>query len=189
MHAYLDDYLSEAVINAIQASASNIEFRLEINETLFEFTVTDNGPGFPPEKAKAPGNPFVGRNEKHPWRPYGFGLPFLAQLCEHCEGDFRVESWPGQGSRISARLNRGHVDAPPLGDLPSTLAGLIAFPGQHELRVHRLFPSPDGRQSGSYQLGRKELEEVLEGFDTPGAYALLDAYIRAKEEEYGKADT
>jgi len=64
---------------------------------------------------------FTTRTTRH----VGLGLPLFAAAAERCNGDFKVEKAPGQGLRVKASFQYGHIDRAPLGDIASTITTLI----------------------------------------------------------------
>ena len=56
----------------------------------------------------------------------GLGLAMLRQTCEMCDGHFHLRSAPGHGTAVTASMQLGHVDRPPLGDLNATILTLCA---------------------------------------------------------------
>ena len=70
-----------------------------------------------------------------------------------------------------------NVDAPPVGDLRSTLVTLLNFPGSHELLFQR-------EQDGvGYRVSRDELRGTLGDLDSAESLILIEQYISSLEEE------
>ena len=77
--------LKEALNNVRQhAGATTVEVRIAIDDRDLSFDVRDDGSGFDPQKIVAPGN----------------GLKNLRQRADRLKGTCRVESTPGEGTRI-----------------------------------------------------------------------------------------
>ena len=53
------------------------------------------------------------------------GLPFLKMAAEMTGGGLSITSQPGRGTRVCAQFGLHHIDRAPLGDMASTIAGLI----------------------------------------------------------------
>ena len=68
-------------------------------------------------------------------KPIGLGIALLGQTAEMCDGKFRVESKPGQGTTVTATMRLSHVDLPPLGDLTGTVLTLCAAAPQVDVRL------------------------------------------------------
>jgi len=117
-------HILDLVENGIRAGARNI--RLTIDEDTARETMSicieDDGKGMSPEELRNALNPFYTTKKE---RNVGLGLPMMKQTAEQCGGSFRVESEPGRGTRLTAVLNTGHIDCPPLGDLDETIGVLI----------------------------------------------------------------
>ena len=52
------------------------------------------------------------------------GIPLFAQSCENADGSLKIDSYPGEGTTITASLGLSHIDRPPLGDIAQTTAML-----------------------------------------------------------------
>ena len=110
--------------NGVTAGADCIQILVEEARTddHLKIVIQDNGSGLPPEKREKLTDPFVTTRTT---RRVGLGLPLLAVAAERCEGDFKVTSEPGQGTRVEATFRFNHIDRAPLGDMASTITTLI----------------------------------------------------------------
>ena len=90
------------VLNALEALPEGgiVRVALVVGEREAEITVHDDGPGIPPELLRRVGEPFFTT------RPQGTGLGlFLARrAAEGAGGTLRIESRPGEGTRVTLRL-------------------------------------------------------------------------------------
>lgn len=116
-------HLADLVENAVRARATTVEIELARKGQDFFIEVVDDGVGMDEETLSRAADPFF---TTKPGRRIGLGLAFLRQTAEDLGGFFRVESAPGRGTRVEARIPWDHPDRPPLGDLPGTLIPLIA---------------------------------------------------------------
>jgi hypothetical protein len=60
-------------------------------------------------------------------RKVGLGLPLLKQNAESAGGYVKIESKENQGTYIEVMFRTDDIDIPELGELASTLVGLITF--------------------------------------------------------------
>ncbi len=95
----------EALANiARHAAATRAGLTLSYMDDEVVLDVRDDGRGFDP--ARAPGTPAAGRtgDPAMPARAGGFGLVAMRQRIEGLSGTLHVESEPGLGTAISARV-------------------------------------------------------------------------------------
>jgi len=117
-------HLLDIAENSISAGAKRIEISLIEDSVLdlLQMSVTDNGKGMSPEMVAIVTDPFTtSRTERN----VGLGIPFLKAAAEACHGSFRIDSEPGQGTKVQVNFQLGHIDRMPLGDLPNTFLGLL----------------------------------------------------------------
>ena len=81
-----------------------------------QLTVTDNGPGIPPERKEHLFDRYL-RADRNPIPPHGLGLglPICQQLTQLMRGQLGVESTYGQGSTFWVRIPQKVVDPTPCG--------------------------------------------------------------------------
>lgn len=181
MHICICDYLLDIVQNSYEAGSSLVELGLEESERQFSCRIQDNGKGMDALVQARVLDPFFTDGIKHAKRKVGLGLPFLSQACEACDGKFALQSEAGKGTLVECSFNLENLDAPPLGDLVTTLVALMSHPLATELIVKRSLNTSRG--SGSYILSKTELEEVLGKLETSGVLNLLRQYISSQEED------
>ena len=118
-------HILDIVQNSIRAGASRVEITVEEDTPAdrLRILVCDNGKGMAPEMASRAVDPFV---TTQPCRRVGLGLPLFAAAAERCGGWLKVESKLGQGTKVEAVFQYSHIDRMPLGDMRSTMLGLIA---------------------------------------------------------------
>lgn len=181
MHICIDDYLLDIVQNSFEADSSQVELIVDQTEDRLNCTVRDNGKGMDAEVRKRVLDPFYTDGKKHAKRKVGLGLPFLSQACDACEGTFALHSEVGVGTTVEFSFNLAHLDAPPLGDLCATFVILLAHPLAKGFVIRRTISTVKG--SGSYQLDKAELEDVLGNLTTSGTLNLLKEYVTSQEED------
>lgn len=180
MHFTCCDFITDCVQNSVEAGAGNI--RLEVDETPERFSVrlTDDGRGMTPEELERTRDPFFTTGEKHR-RRVGLGIPFLVQATELAGGSFSLDSEPGRGTRLSFAFDLGHVDSPPVGDVPAAFLQALGFEGDYEMEIVRTLATATG--TVEYRLSRGELEDVLGDLSDGASLKLLREYLRSQEED------
>jgi len=175
VHASVCDTLTDLVQNAIESGAARIETDVHTGPDRIELRVKDNGKGMDKTALRRAVDPFFSEKGKHDRRRVGLGLPLLYQTAEAANGSVEVRSVPGQGTEVRFTLDARHVDAPPLGDLPATLVGLMAFEGTYELVLKRT------TDTGSYAVSRSELRDALGDLREPACLTLAKRFFEANE--------
>ena len=172
----LSHHILDIAENGVNAGADEITIELEDGEFI-RLTVKDNGRGMDEATALSVVDPFYTTRTE---RRVGLGLPFLKQLAELCDGEFRLSSTPGKGTLVHATFRKKSVDLPPLGDIPSSLLTLLIGHGEiHWRYVHRT-------GSLEFVLDWDELKEALgdgDLFSDPALAMGVREYITTNIEE------
>jgi hypothetical protein len=179
MHGTLCDFLSDIVQNSIEADAKRIVVTIAECKDTMVFSVQDDGKGMTGEVLRKAQDPFYTDGVKHKRRKVGLGIPFLIQTVESVGGGFSLSSTPGCGTRLEFSFNLGHIDCPPLGNLPATLMGIFGYPGDQEVVVQRTLQTSAG--GDSYQVSKTEMLEVLGNLSQSGSLNLLREYLQSQE--------
>jgi hypothetical protein len=175
VHASVCDTIADLVQNAIEAGASRVELDVFTGPDRIEVRVADNGKGMDEATVARAVEPFYSEAGKHDRRRVGLGLPLLCQTAEAVGGAVDIHSTLGEGTAVRFTLDAKHIDTPPLGDLPSTVLGLMAFEGAYELALTRKTPA-DG-----YSVSRRELADALGNLREAASLALAKAYLESQE--------
>ena len=177
MHASLCDYIADLTQNAQEAGATQIDVELRVEAGRVELKVKDNGKGMDATRLAQARDPFYSEPGKHDHRRVGLGLPLLCQAAEGADGAVEIESRLGRGTTVTFSYDPTHLDAPPLGNLAETFAGLMVLPGDYNLTLHRT-----AAHGGSYSLARHELTEALGDLAEAGNIVLMRQYIASQED-------
>lgn len=172
-------HILDVLQNAREAGSRLVWLTVDENvaEDRLSIEVIDDGRGMPEEDMKKVTDPFfTTRTTRH----VGLGLPLFAAAAERCNGDFKVEKAPGQGLRVKASFQHGHIDRAPLGDMTRTLLSfLMGEPFCDLLYVHHRngktfeFDTRFVRKELSpIPLTRPEVREWLCGYIAEGEEAL-----------------
>jgi hypothetical protein len=181
VHATLCDYLADCAQNSIEAGATAIDIEMFEDGTMIGVSVNDNGKGMDAATLARVWDPFFSEPGKHDRRRVGLGLPWLRQAVEAAGGGLSLAARPGCGARLRFSFAARHLDTPPLGDLPVTLAGLLAQDGDFTLRFERR------RGAAGYTIDSEGLRAALGNLREAGNLALTRAYLRAQEEGLSEA--
>lgn len=181
MHASLCDQLVDLVQNSLEAGAKRVVVRVDESFDNLIIEVQDDGCGMSEGVLARALDPFYTDGRKHRHRKVGLGLAFLKQMTDATGGRLLIESQPGEGTKISCRLDRGHPDVPPSGNWVETFANLMAFDADYDLLIERRFG-----KSMSYHISRNELKEALGELQTAGSLKLAREYIASHEEALQK---
>jgi signal transduction histidine kinase len=108
---------SEIIVNSLNADSSLITILIEDSEIKDKiiFKVIDNGRGMTKEFLEKLTDPFQSTRKV---RKIGLGTAFFKEMCDQCEGEFKVESVVGEGSTVSTYVRKNNIDVPPMGDIP-----------------------------------------------------------------------
>lgn len=159
--------------NSIAAGARNVRIRIRTdrrsNEMVIE--VEDDGKGMNAELLRTVSDPFVTTRTT---RKVGLGIPLFRQAAEAAGGTLSIESEPGRGTRVTARMELDHIDRQPLGDLGGTMGALL---GANPSVDFDLILEHEGK---TFELGSKELKELLGEvpIGSPEIVAWVTEYVR-----------
>lgn len=165
--------------NSTRANASLVSIGVSIDTKADTLTVTidDDGCGMTPEQVSHVEDPFFTTRTT---RKVGLGVPFLKQAALSADGDFKIASEPGKGTKVKAVFRYSHIDRMPLGDIDHTIQQLIVY---HPETDFLYTYSYDG---ASFTLDTREMREILG--DVPFSEPEVQQYILSYLQE-NKAET
>lgn len=173
-------HLLDLVQNSVAAGARNI--RLTVTESPGEDSLTlevaDDGRGMDRQTLNKVQDPFF---TSKGFKKVGLGIPLLKATAQLCSGDFRISSRPGRGTRVRARLQKSHMDCPPLGNLEETMLSLlvsldpinIRFTYRSEKGKFALASTDIRRQVGDLHFSQPEIYRFLKGYIQEGLGRVL----------------
>jgi len=165
-------HVLDLVENSLEAGASLVEVCITEdsvhNRLVIE--VADNGRGIATDAVSRVADPFYTTRTT---RSVGLGIPLLRAAAERCNGGLWVTSRPGEGTQVRAEFQRDHIDRAPIGDLRSTLMGLLLSNRAGDIRFTY---TVDGR---SFSLDTRDLRNALDDVPLthPRVRAWLEQYI------------
>jgi hypothetical protein len=148
-------HILDVAENGVNAGADLISITVEENRSddRLAITIEDNGRGMAPEFLAQVLDPFVTTRTT---RKVGLGLSLFQQAAREAEGDLKVDSTPGQGTKVSVFMSHSHIDRKPVGNMADTLLALIeGNPTVDFVYTHK----NDGRE---YILDTREIRSELE---------------------------
>ncbi len=171
-------HLVDLVQNSVAAGARTI--RLSVSESTRLDTLTlevaDDGRGMDTLTLSRSQDPFFTSKS---FKKVGLGIPLLKATTQACRGGFRITSRPGRGTRIRARLQKSHLDCPPLGNLEETLLALLLSLEPVNIRfTYR-------NDEGNFSLASEDIHGQVGDlhFSHPEVHRFLKSYIH---EELGR---
>ncbi len=148
-------HILDVAENGVRAGADLINITIEENRRDDRLTIIieDNGRGMDPEFLAKVLDPFTTTRTT---RKVGLGLSLFQQAAREAEGDLKVDSIPGHGTKVSVFMSHKHIDRKPMGDMVDTLLALIeGNPAVDLVYTHK----KDGKE---YTLDTREIRLELE---------------------------
>lgn len=145
-------HITDIVQNSVRAKAKLVELNIsEVSEQL-KFTFIDDGCGMDEETQKKVSDPFY---TSRTTRKVGLGIPLFMQSAEQTGGELKISSEVGKGTIVKVSMGLNHIDRPPIGDLPSTIAMLIT--GNPDIELVFTYCKDEEQ----FVLDSREVKEVL----------------------------
>ena len=112
--------------NSIAAEATLVEIDVEEDDSADSLVirVKDNGKGMSEDFLETADDPFITTRTT---RKIGLGISFLKEAAEMTGGSIDLQSKLGQGTVITARFVKSHIDRQPLGNLTETIITLVSL--------------------------------------------------------------
>lgn len=149
-------HVLDLVQNSIRAQASCIEIRIEEQVALNQLIISikDNGKGIEESLLKNITNPFV---TTRTLRKVGLGIPFVAKMCEECEGSFDILSQVGAGTEVEMKFKYNHIDLLPLGNMAETLVTLVMAKSSIRFVYKHYY------ENNFFEVDTDEIKKLLDG--------------------------
>lgn len=147
-------HVLDIAMNSVRAKASRMQITIneQVKQNVFQFTIEDNGPGIPDEIFKTIKDPFT---TSRTMRKVGLGIPLLNDTCLQSNGSLEIETQLGVGTKVVATMDYDHIDRPPLGDIVSTIVGLITSNEHMNIHYYHSY------NEQSFEFETKEIQDVL----------------------------
>lgn len=153
-------HILDLLQNSLEAGATYIQLDIveDTAQNRLAISVEDDGRGMHEKALARVDDPFFTTRTS---RRVGLGIPLLKAAARRCNGDLRVTSRVGMGTRVEVDFERDHIDRAPLGDMISTLLGFIlSSPADGETCDIRYTHRLDGH---IFTFDTREIREVLGG--------------------------
>lgn len=110
--------------NSVKAGATKINISIDedTERDLLTIELEDNGEGMSEDLLKKVEDPFV---TSRTTRKVGLGIPLMKAAALRCEGDFKISSVIGKGTKVISIFKHSHIDRAPIGDIGQTIISLI----------------------------------------------------------------
>ena len=150
-------HILDLVENSINAEARRVEIRVEEDgkKDMLTIELKDDGKGMSSEMVKKVLDPFFTTRTT---RRVGLGVSLFAQAARSCNGEVKLDSQLGEGTRLVGTFQLSHIDLKPWGSMVDTLITLIVGNPEMDIFYHH--------RKGSFEytldteMIKKELEEV-----------------------------
>ncbi len=171
-------HILDIVENSLAAGSRRVEIRVEedMPADRMVIEIIDDGCGMDEERIRRALDPFFTTKTV---RRVGLGLPLLEEACRMSNGEMRIESSPGKGTRVRATFQHSHIDRKPLGNMRDTLITLMAGHPQLDLLYeHR-------KEGKTFSLDTREIRADLGEIplDAPQVVSALRTLIQSGLEE------
>ena len=149
-------HIIDVIENGITAGADLITLKIseDRKNNLLTIVITDNGSGIHENILEAVMDPFFTTKTT---RRVGLGLSLFREASKRCNGEFKIRSREGEGTKISASFQLDHIDMVPVGDMARSLSCLIM--GNPEVDF-LYFHEVDGQ---SFNIDTRHIREELDG--------------------------
>ncbi len=111
--------------NAIRAGAKKIMIELLEDQSNDRFTLSieDDGKGMDKKTVNRVMDPFFTTKGG---KEVGLGLALLSQAAQEADGELKIDSEEGTGTKVTAVFQLSHPDMKPIGDIFATMMALVA---------------------------------------------------------------
>jgi len=115
---------SEIIVNSLNAESNLITIKIEDSDKKDKiiFEVKDNGRGMSKQFLEKLTDPFQSSRKI---RKIGLGTAFFKEMCDLCEGEFKVESELGVGTKVFSYVKKTNIDVPPMGNIPDMMMAML----------------------------------------------------------------
>ncbi len=148
-------HILDVAENGVAAGANLIQIVVEedLRSDRLSIVIEDNGRGMDAEFLSRVLDPFVTTRTT---RKVGMGLSLFLQSAQAADGDLRIDSAPGRGTKVEVVMSHSHIDRKPIGNMVDTIVTLICGnPEIDFIYTHR----KNGRE---YVLDTRDIRPELE---------------------------
>lgn len=166
-------HILDIVQNSIAAEAEKVKIIIveKIDQNILKIRIKDDGTGMNEKHQKEVLDPFV---TSRTTREVGLGLPFLKKAAENCNGELKMDSKKGKGTKLVVKFQYDHIDRAPLGDIEGTIVSLITTNPQLDFLYKHLYN--DKRFKLSTKQIKKEIGDIE--INHPKIISWISDYIK-----------
>lgn len=179
----LSEHILDIAKNSVEAGARQVEITLDEDEQgWLTIVIADDGRGMSEALLRKVSDPFT---TTRTIRKVGMGIPLYRQTAEQTGGSLEIQSVPGAGTTVTARVNVRHLDCPPAGDLPGSIALLIQGSPDIDFMYRHTVPG------GAVTLDTRDLRQELGGevaLSEPAVFQWIREYLSEQEAQIGGAE-
>ena len=142
--------------NSIEAGSDMISIIIveDLELDLLTIEIEDNGKGIDKELIDKVTDPFFTTRKT---RSVGLGLALAKESAIHCDGNFKIESEQGKGTKVIFSYRYSHIDRAPLGDMGQTIMTLISLDGDIEILYSHMY------NNAQFNFDTRNVKKVLNG--------------------------
>jgi anti-sigma regulatory factor (Ser/Thr protein kinase) len=164
--------------NSIDAKANYIKIKIDedIQNDRLTIIIEDNGHGMDKELLKKVEDPFITTRKT---RRVGLGIPLTKAAVLRCEGEFRINSEKGKGTKVEFYFQYNHIDRAPIGDIGQTITTLLNSRDNLDIEyIHSV-------NGNNFVFDTKEIKKILDGVDIqrPDILLWIKDYINENIDE------
>ncbi len=169
-------HILDVAENSLRSNANLIEIIIKesVKKNSYKIVIRDDGCGMKKDYLKSVKNPFVTERKT---RKVGLGLPLFANTAKMCSGKLSIYSKPNKGTVVIAKMERDHIDLPPLGKIADTLLSLIMSSNGSDIKfIHQY-------NEHEYELDTREIKREIEvdSLNNPAIMKWIKEYIEENE--------
>jgi hypothetical protein len=167
-------HILDIVQNSISAKATLIQITIDENKlnNRYVLTIEDNGMGMSPEVLAKVTDPY---STSRKTRKVGLGLPLLKLNAELTNGNLKITSEVGVGTKVVATFEFDHIDRVPIGDI----AGVVVMLAQMNPNLDFIYKHITPK--GEYSFDTKEIKIILD--DLPIQNLSIQRHLKEMIEE------
>lgn len=159
--------------NSINAGAKNVEIKIieDANKDLLTIEITDDGKGMDIGVAQKAIDPFYSSRTT---RKVGLGLPMLEESTRMANGEIKITSELGVGTKVKATFQLSHIDRKPMGNMVDTIVALISR--NSEININYM----EEQNGKKFRFDTKEIKSMYKGinFESVETLSFIKKYIK-----------
>lgn len=165
-------HILDIIQNSLKAKASLIQLIItdSVVNNLLKIEIVDNGIGMNKETISKVVDPFYTTRNT---RKVGLGIPLLYEATKRCNGDLKIESELGRGTKLICSFERDNIDRAPLGNIGDTIMTIINSLDNCEFIYRHIVDKKE------FEFSTIKIKEILDGtsINSPNILLWIKEYI------------